>query len=91
MFVFQGCQSIVTQQLKDQEAPFMLGVYCMAHRTNLVVEPLSNLPVVSKLETLRQALYSYFIMSSKKHLKFQKLINIVETEGLQMLQNVRPH
>ena len=59
VFVFQGCRSGVIQQLKDQDAPFMLGVHCMAHHTNLVVKPLSNLPIVSKLETLYQALYSY--------------------------------
>jgi hypothetical protein len=87
--VFQGCRSSVTQQLKDQDASFMLGIHCMAHCTNLAVEHLSNLPIVSKLETLCQALYNYFSMSSKKHLEFQKLANIVETEGLQMLRNVK--
>jgi hypothetical protein len=80
--VFQGYRTGVTQQLKDQDAPFCLGVHCMAHRTNLAVEPLSNLPVVSKLESLCQALYTYFTMSSKKHLEFQRLADIVETEGL---------
>ena len=60
----------------------------MAHRTNLTVEPLSNLHVVSKLETLCQALYTYFSMSTKKHMEFQRLADIVETEGLQMLRNV---
>jgi hypothetical protein len=89
MSVFQGCRCGVTQQLKDQEAPFMLGIHCMAHRTNLAVEPLSNLPVVSKLETLCQAIYSYFNMSSKKHLEFQKLVDIAEIEGLRMLWNVK--
>jgi hypothetical protein len=79
MSVFQGCRSSVMQQLKDQEAQFILGVHCMAHCTNLAVEPLS---MVLKLEILCQALYSYFNMSSKKHLEFQKLVDIVETEGL---------
>jgi hypothetical protein len=45
----------------------------MVHHTNLAVEPLSNLPVVSKLETLCQALYTYFSMSAKKRLEFQRL------------------
>jgi hypothetical protein len=87
--VFQGCRSGVTQQLKEHDAPFMLGMHCMAHRTNLAVEPLSNLPVVSKLETLCQELYTYFSMSAKKHLEFQRLADIVETEGLRMLRNVK--
>jgi hypothetical protein len=89
--VFQGCRSGITQQLRDQDAPFLLGVHCMAHRTNLTVEPLSNLPVVSKLESLCQSLYTCFIMSSKKHLEFQKLADIVETKGLRMLRNVKTH
>jgi hypothetical protein len=45
--------------------------------------------VVSKLESLCQNLYTYFTMSSKKHLEFQKLADIEETEGLQMLRNVK--
>lgn len=86
--VFQGLRTGVTMQLKQQHAPFMIGVHCMAHQTNLAVEPLSNLPMVEKLEMLCQGLYNYFTMSSKKHLEFQKLANIVETEGLRMCKNV---
>lgn len=52
VYVFQGCRSNVTQQLKEQDAIFMPGFHCMAHHTNLLVEPLSNLPMVSKLEAL---------------------------------------
>jgi hypothetical protein len=87
--VFQGSRTGTTQQLKQKDAPFMIGVHCMAHRTNLVVEPLSNLPMVEKLETLCQALYNYFTMNSKKHLEFQKLAYIMETKGLRMLKNVK--
>jgi hypothetical protein len=87
--VFQGCKSGVTQQFKEQDAPFMLGVPCLAHCTNLAVEPLSNLPMVSKLEILCQTLYRYHSMSSKKHLKFQKLADIVEIEGLGILRNIK--
>jgi hypothetical protein len=87
--VFQGARAGVTQQLKQKDAPFLIGVHCMAHRTNLAVEPLSNLPMVEKLETLCQALYNYFTMSSKKHLEFQKLADIVETEGRRLLKNVK--
>jgi hypothetical protein len=63
----------------------------MAHHTNLAVEPLSNLPVVSKLEILCQALSMYFSMSAKKHLEFQRLADIMEIEGLRMLRNVKTH
>jgi hypothetical protein len=67
----------------------MFGVHCFAHRTNLVVEPLSNLPIVGKCESLCQSMYAYFSLSSKKYLEFQKLANVMETEGLNMLRKVK--
>ena len=51
----------------------MINVHCMAHRMNMAVEPLSNLSMVKKLETLCQGLYNYFTMSFKKHLVDQSL------------------
>jgi hypothetical protein len=86
--VFQGSQRGVTTQLQNHVAPFMRGIHCMAHRTNLAVEPLSNLPLVAKLESLCQAMYAYFSHSPKKHLEFQKLVDVVETKGLRILRNV---
>ena len=35
--VLQGSRIGVTTELKEHDAPFMIGVYCMAHQTNLVV------------------------------------------------------
>jgi hypothetical protein len=58
--VFQSSRNSVIVQMKDTMTPFMFGLPCMANRTNLAVEPLSNLPVVSKLEALCQAVHSYF-------------------------------
>ncbi|KAG0594314.1 hypothetical protein M758_UG065900 [Ceratodon purpureus] len=58
--VFQGSQTGVTTQLKEKHAPFMLGVHCIAHRKNLAVQPISNLPIVAKLASLCQAMYAYF-------------------------------
>ena len=80
--VFQGSRTGVTTRLKEQSAPFMMAVHCMAHWMNLVVQPLSNLPIVAKLESLCQAMYSYFSVSSKRHLEFQKLTNIVAVRML---------
>jgi len=60
----------------------------MAYRTNLVVQVLSNLPVVVKLENLLRSLYSYFSNSCERHLEFTKLVKIVETRGLKILRNV---
>ena len=68
--VFQGRKNGVTTQMRQHMAPFVIGVHCMAHRTNLAVEPLSDLPVVAKVEALCQAMFSYFSHSPKRQLEF---------------------
>jgi hypothetical protein len=57
----------------------------MAHQTNLVIQVLSNLPIVAKLENLLQSMYSYFSNSFKCHLEFTKFAEIMEIEGLKIL------
>jgi hypothetical protein len=56
---------------------------------NLAVQSLSVMLLVSTLENLFQALYGYFSTSPKCHLEFTKLAEIVEIEGLKVLQNVK--
>jgi hypothetical protein len=87
--VFQGARSGVTSQLIEKHAPYLMGVHYMSHRTNLAVQALSNLPMVTKIESLLQSLHSYFTSSPKRHLEFTKLAEIVETSGLKMLPTVR--
>jgi hypothetical protein len=86
--VFQGTRSGVIQRLKEGFAPFVIPVHDFAHRTNLVVEALSGLPVLQKLETLCKSLHAYFSGSPKCHLEFRKLAEVVETEGLKILNKV---
>jgi hypothetical protein len=43
----------------------MMGQHYMAHRTNLDVQALSNLPMAARLEELLQSLPSYFFSSLK--------------------------
>jgi hypothetical protein len=86
---FQGSRNGVTVQLQKSKALYLFGVHCMAHRTNLAVEPLSNLLVVSKIESLCKYIHSYFSHSPKRHLEFTKLAEIVETKGLKILNNVK--
>ena len=87
--IFQGCNTGVTIQLKTYNAPYMFGVHCMAHRTNLAVQTLSNLPLVAKVDILCERLYNYFTVSPKRHLEFTKLVDVVETGGLKLLRNVK--
>jgi hypothetical protein len=77
--VFQGSRNGVIQQLKEKHTPFVIGVHDFAHRTNLAVEALSNLPVVQRLKSLYKSLHSYFSASPKRHLEFTKLVEVVET------------
>jgi hypothetical protein len=86
--VFQGSRNGVIQQLKEKHSPFVIGVHDFAHRTNLAVEALSNLPMVQRLESLCKSLHSYFSASPKRHLEFTKLVEVVETKGLKILNKV---
>jgi hypothetical protein len=45
-----GCDIGVMSQLRDKHVPYMMGQHSMAHMTNLIVQLLSNLPMVTKLE-----------------------------------------
>jgi hypothetical protein len=44
--VFQGSRIGVTIQMKETTAPFLMGVHCFAHRTNLDVLVFSKLNLV---------------------------------------------
>jgi hypothetical protein len=59
----------------------MVGVHYMAHGTNLAMQTLSKLLLVSRLEGLFQTLHSYSNMIPKHHLEFHKLVKIMETKG----------
>jgi hypothetical protein len=61
----------------------------MVHRTNLVVQTFSNLPLVFRIESLLQCIYVYFSHSPKRHLEFAKLVEIMETKGNKLLQNMK--
>jgi hypothetical protein len=57
----------------------------MAHRTNLVIQILSSLPLVIHLEHLLQTLHNYFAHSLKIHLKSKQLVEMLETKGNKIL------
>jgi hypothetical protein len=85
---FQGSKMDVTTQIREKWAPFNLGANCSSHRINLVVETLSNYPMVSRLESLFQSMYSYFCRSNKRHAELQKLVDLMETKRNKMLRNI---
>jgi hypothetical protein len=85
---FQGTKTGVTTQIREKWVPFSLGTNCGSHKINLVVETLSNYPMVSRLESLFQSMYSYFCRSNKRHAELQKLADLMETKGNKMLRNI---
>ncbi len=85
MSTFQGIKFKVTTLMRTEQTSYFIGIHCMAHRMNLVMQSLYTMPMVSKLESLLQALYMYFSTSQKHHLEFTKLAKIVETKGLKVL------
>jgi hypothetical protein len=55
----------------------------------LAVEALEKLPLLDKIETMLGDLHGYFCKSPKKHTKFVKLVEIMETKGLKILKNIK--
>jgi hypothetical protein len=76
--------------MMQKHAPFMMGIY-MAHCCNLVVQTLSNLLFVAKIEALIASMYMSFVHCPKTHLEHIKLAKIMETEGLNFFHNVKTH
>jgi hypothetical protein len=75
-------------QIQCQYVPFVVkGMHCMAHQTNLVVQTLSNLPLVFCIENLLQYLCGYFNHSPKRHL--EKLTKIMETNDNKILPDIK--
>ncbi len=77
--VFQGIRTgVITVQLKEENAPFMISVHYMSHHINLVVQTLSKMGIVRKIEDVMQSLYAYFLHNPKITQKFVDLAHIVE-------------
>jgi hypothetical protein len=64
--VFQGVKTCVIVQLKDKNAPLLIGVHCMDHHTNLIVQIVFEQGIVGKFEDVPQNLYAYFSHSPKR-------------------------
>ncbi len=61
----------------------------MVHHTNLVVQVLSKLNMVNKLENWFQTLYAYFYKSPRTHLELTKVVKIMEIKGNRPPNNVK--
>jgi hypothetical protein len=61
----------------------------MVHITNLAIQTVSHLDMVSIIDYLLQTLYNYFSKNLKRHLEFTKLVKFMETKGVKILKNVQ--
>ncbi len=61
----------------------------MAQQTNLTMHNLWSLPLVICLEIFVQTLHNYFTHSPKMHLECTKFVEILETKGNKILENVK--
>jgi hypothetical protein len=50
---------------RRENAPFMIGVHCMNHHTNLAIQTFSQMGIVRKIENVLQSLYAYFFHNQK--------------------------
>lgn len=67
----------------------MMGVHCVAHRSNLAADALSKVEMISRLENLLVALHKYFSKSPKRHLALEKLSDLLQTKGGKVLRRVK--
>jgi hypothetical protein len=81
MIVFQGLKNGVTTKLMQNHAPFVSGVHCMAHCTNLAVQTLNNFSLVGKIEIFFASMHNYFAHNPKRHLEANKLAELFECKG----------
>jgi len=86
--VFQGVHSGVICQMQDNYSPHLEGIHCMAHRTNMVVQTLFQIPIVKSIKDLLQSLYSFFFHSLKMYIEFFKLEELMKEKRKKILWNV---
>jgi hypothetical protein len=70
-------------------ASLSIEVQCMIHKCNLAFKTLFNLGITNSIENLLQSCHFSFLPTQKKHLRFTKLINMMETKGPKILMNVK--
>jgi hypothetical protein len=86
--VFQGVHNGVICQMQDNYSPHLEGIHCMAHRTNMVVQILFQIPIVKSIKDLLQSLYSFFFHSLKMYIEFFKLEELMKEKRKEILWNV---
>jgi hypothetical protein len=63
-----------------------MGIHCVSDRINLAIQSLGGLISIAKIKSLKLDMYGYFNHSPKWHFKFQKIAQIMETNGSKILK-----
>lgn len=88
VIVFQGLKPNVTTQLMQKHVPFVSGVHCMTHHTNIVVQTLSGLTLVAKIKTSLVGMYNFFAHNPNQALEASKLNKLLEWKGKKILKSI---
>ncbi len=79
----------MTKQIQDKFSPRCEGIHCMNHHTNLVLQTLFHLLVVSHIKLLLQFMYVFFFHSHKRDMEFTKLAKRMGNKGNKILKNIK--
>jgi hypothetical protein len=85
---FQGKRTGVIVQIKRNFAPFPTIIHYHAHKINLAVKTLSQLPMVNAVEELMRISHAYFSHSPKKYNEYKTFASTIDTKGLKLIKNV---
>ncbi len=80
--IFQGLKTSVIVQFMNMHNHFIIGIHCMTHQCNLVVQTFSSLFLVAKIEALLFSMYIYYSQSFKRHLECTELAKVIDYKGL---------
>lgn len=87
--VLQGKKNDITKKLYVSHAPHMQWMHCATHQSHLVIQHLSGLEMVSRIETLLIVLHMYFSKSPKCRLELRTLVELLDSKGSKILSNVK--
>jgi hypothetical protein len=86
--IFQSLKTSVIVQWVSKHCPFVVGIHCMGHWCNLIIQTSSSLTFVEKIEGKLSFMYTYYIQSPKRNLECIKLAKVIKSKGLKIFRNI---
>ncbi len=91
MTTFQGVKFGVLIELMQKHIPFVSDVNNMAHHTNLVIQTINSLRLVSKIKLLLVGIYNYFTHNLNWVFEASKLVELLECKNNKKFKNIKIH